>query len=1084
MVPGAWPATELKSERAGVSLYKLALVGIVLLLPCSEAAAQTTFELSAAQAVVSCDAGRRGNVKGGALPDVGDELTWELPRDFPAGVYEIVVVGRSGARIEGRDFVGAYRVILPDGAFPAGVSPHELTVYIPHGIEPRLRSRGPGYYVFEAPMYAAEKAHLRPGDRIAVHARISWAHVWKLRLEPVPLSKRHHLSVQTACLAGLFSASEPARFTATVTNWQERARTLAVDATAVDEVGNVVARDTKNVRVGGMSAKKVVLELSPGAYGPFYAHIKLREGSQKLAEMVRGFGVTPAPDPRQVPDTSPFGIHKSDLADWPRLGAKWVRLWDTGDTWNRYEPEKGKFLWEALDEKVKAAERNGVKVLYVFAYTPTWASARPDEPHWTGKGARAEPRDIEDWKNFVRAVARRYRGRISAYEVWNEPNAGFFTGTVAAYVRLLQSAYTVIKHQDPSAVVLGISGTGGYLSWMEDAFKLGALESMDAVSVHTYTSPRSPEAANLVGRYESTHELIERYGHARPLWNTEVGAWQPERVGGRPMTEEQIAERAPAETRPNWLSGWPYRPISEQRAAEYCARTYLISLACDVKRLFWYSWFPHGFPMFTDANEPRLLCLAYGAMAAHLSDAKFLRRVDLGSRDLFLLIFQTSQGAIAAAWSAQGQPVRLAVPTAGRPARVYDMWGNGQERRTRQLRLKLTGRPIYVTGVTARELDKAILAEPVISFEAVEARIDADVGEKNVREHTSPPHHGDRRVMGLPDAGDAIAWVMPDSVPAGLYELVVDGFTGRRPPGVDYVKNYVLDVTAGGQEHKLSLRPHPEKQPHEVRKGRWYGLMVADKAVKLGPGDIVRISSRSPWAFVGPLKLRRLKAAERKAQIRCDKLPQKLVLDGKLGEWRGAREYSIGERRQVWIGVADRFASTPQLDAWQGPTDCSGRFAVAWTGQGLAVCVRVRDDKVVPAPAPAGAWTGDCVEVFLDARGRGEVGKEKLGEGVYQILCRAPSRAGQVGLSGRLPKGCEAAGMLAPDGYQIELWIPAAALGAEELAEGRRLGFDVAIDDADIMKAGRTIRKSQLVYHGTADNYQDPSAYAVLVLVE
>ena len=77
-----------------------------------------------------------------------------------------------------------------------------------------------------------------------------------------------------------------------------------------------------------------------------------------------------------MPDSSPFGIHKTDLSEWPRMGAKWVRLWDTGDTWNVYEPVKGDFRWAGLDKKIADAQRQSLRLLYVLAYTLTWASAR------------------------------------------------------------------------------------------------------------------------------------------------------------------------------------------------------------------------------------------------------------------------------------------------------------------------------------------------------------------------------------------------------------------------------------------------------------------------------------------------------------------------------------------------------------------------------------------------------------------------------------------------------------------------------------------------------------------------------------
>jgi hypothetical protein len=54
-------------------------------------------------------------------------------------------------------------------------------------------------------------------------------------------------------------------------------------------------------------------------------------------------------------------------------------------------------------------------------------------------------------------AADRYKGKISAYEVWNEPNGITFWNPVdpVAYTRMLQTGYTAIKAADPSATVIG-----------------------------------------------------------------------------------------------------------------------------------------------------------------------------------------------------------------------------------------------------------------------------------------------------------------------------------------------------------------------------------------------------------------------------------------------------------------------------------------------------------------------------------------------------------------------------------------------------------------------------------------------------
>ena len=67
------------------------------------------------------------------------------------------------------------------------------------------------------------------------------------------------------------------------------------------------------------------------------------------------------------------------------------------------------------------------------------------------------PRDKFDFASFVSAIARRYKGRVAAYEIWNEQNLQQETGApvnVGQYFDLLQVGYSNVKWMDPDAVVI------------------------------------------------------------------------------------------------------------------------------------------------------------------------------------------------------------------------------------------------------------------------------------------------------------------------------------------------------------------------------------------------------------------------------------------------------------------------------------------------------------------------------------------------------------------------------------------------------------------------------------------------------
>jgi hypothetical protein len=76
------------------------------------------------------------------------------------------------------------------------------------------------------------------------------------------------------------------------------------------------------------------------------------------------------------------------------------------------------------------------------------------------------PSDPEIWRQVVRTVATRYKGRIHRYEILNEPDLngskpfgeGWFRGTPAELATIQRIAYDEIKAIDPTAIV----GTSGY----------------------------------------------------------------------------------------------------------------------------------------------------------------------------------------------------------------------------------------------------------------------------------------------------------------------------------------------------------------------------------------------------------------------------------------------------------------------------------------------------------------------------------------------------------------------------------------------------------------------------------------------
>ncbi len=72
---------------------------------------------------------------------------------------------------------------------------------------------------------------------------------------------------------------------------------------------------------------------------------------------------------------------------------------------------------------------------------------RPAHPSWK----TPRPPILQDFGDFCYALADRYKGKIAAYQVWNEPNLAREWGNQppnpAQYVELLKVCYQ--RHQSP-----------------------------------------------------------------------------------------------------------------------------------------------------------------------------------------------------------------------------------------------------------------------------------------------------------------------------------------------------------------------------------------------------------------------------------------------------------------------------------------------------------------------------------------------------------------------------------------------------------------------------------------------------------
>jgi hypothetical protein len=307
--------------------------------------------------------------------------------------------------------------------------------------------------------------------------------------------------------------------------------------------------------------------------------------------------------------------------------------------------------------------------------------------------APAAPRHPESVAAFARwagAAAVHFRGRGVVWEVWNEPNIGFWRPRpdVKEYATLLLATIRAVRGAEAGALVVAPATSEFPWSFLETLFATpGVLEGLDGISVHPYRS-RAPET------------VVEDYVRLRAL----IEAQAPPGKRALPI-----------------LSGeWGYSSysggVSPEVQAAYLVRQQLVNVWQGVPVSIWYDWKndgsdpkerEHHFGTVTAALEPKPAYRALQVLTRELAGYRVVRRLavePVESGDSRAYVFLLNRDGVPpklAAWSGDRSQV-VYVETDLEPGdgvAVVDGLGQPAELKLegKRLRLELQALPQYVT---------------------------------------------------------------------------------------------------------------------------------------------------------------------------------------------------------------------------------------------------------------------------------------------------------------------------------------------------------------------------------------------------
>lgn len=228
------------------------------------------------------------------------------------------------------------------------------------------------------------------------------------------------------------------------------------------------------------------------------------------------------------------------------LGLGWVKV---QVSWKLYEPYAGDYHEERfteLDQFVNTAVANNINVIFSVSKAPEWSrpTTEMDGP----------PNDFALYGQFMSYVAERYRGKVAAYELWNEPNLqrewnGFAMGG-ADFVQLIrQGANGVRVHDSEVVLIAGAPAVTGIddrvnaiadRTFLREMLAAGVTDFVDAIGVHPYGHANPPDSsvanpdpsvpshnnhptfffADTLADYR---QILTEAGSDLPLWATEFG---------------------------------------------------------------------------------------------------------------------------------------------------------------------------------------------------------------------------------------------------------------------------------------------------------------------------------------------------------------------------------------------------------------------------------------------------------------------------------------------------------------------------------------------------------------------------------
>jgi len=291
-----------------------------------------------------------------------------------------------------------------------------------------------------------------------------------------------YFELETDKPGNLFTYDEPVRLVARLKNVSSPGQQKALTYTVWDVSGAAVAQGQVPFTVR-QDGQEVPIELNLDRRGTFLIEAAVPGWEKRDTTFCR------IPDVMAITGGAPtrFGMTSVVAPDPPertdelcriarRLGLTSCR---TMHSWYDMEPGPGVYKLDAWERALDIGRRHGIDTWICIYNPPAWALVDTESL----RSYKAVRVDWDAWRDFVRTVTARLKGRLYGWEWLNEITPGGTEDPVTDYVKLCRIGTEAAREVDPDIVTI-LAGGLWPRSYRIEMLKAGVGRYVDVLPIH------------------------------------------------------------------------------------------------------------------------------------------------------------------------------------------------------------------------------------------------------------------------------------------------------------------------------------------------------------------------------------------------------------------------------------------------------------------------------------------------------------------------------------------------------------------------------------------------------------------------